>query len=248
MATPCSFAPISAPHIQNGRESRTACVSGACSISIHVQRTRGPAAWRRRGCHSRSCASFGSRSEFFAKSTRPGATCTSVSHTAAAGRAERRRDELEAVVPEVHVVARRTSSASRSRRARSARRCWRAASPCTRAARSSRRARPAVRPTASHDLRELGVLRDVALVAPVRSEHGARELREHAVLLGHEAAAHRLDAVHRERLRRADAHADEARPVLRGPCRSSGASAGTPPFAAAEAADLRPRTRCRSPR
>jgi len=35
---------------------------------------------RPRGCHSRNWASFGSRSLFLANSTRPGRTCTSVSH------------------------------------------------------------------------------------------------------------------------------------------------------------------------
>ena len=36
MATPFSFAPISAPHIQAGLLNITACVWGTCSISMYV--------------------------------------------------------------------------------------------------------------------------------------------------------------------------------------------------------------------
>jgi hypothetical protein len=42
IATRCSLAPISAPHIQNGRLMATAWVSRAWGISIHVQRTVAP--------------------------------------------------------------------------------------------------------------------------------------------------------------------------------------------------------------
>src|SRR4030066_118648 len=80
LTTPFSLAPISAPHIQKGRESNTAWVSAAWGISIQVQRTVASGPWVRRGCHSSSWASLGSRSEFLAKSTRPGATTTIVSH------------------------------------------------------------------------------------------------------------------------------------------------------------------------
>ena len=78
--TPCSFAPISASHIQNGRLSSTAWVWRTCPISIHVHRTLAPAGWLARGCQSRNWASFGSRSEFLANSTDPGRTTTMVSH------------------------------------------------------------------------------------------------------------------------------------------------------------------------
>ena len=59
MTTPCSLAPISAPHIQNGRESSTAWVVGAWSTVIHVQAEAGAAGWVRRGCQSSSWASAG---------------------------------------------------------------------------------------------------------------------------------------------------------------------------------------------
>ena len=39
IATPCWLAPISAPHIQNGRLSSTPWVRSTCGISIQVQRT-----------------------------------------------------------------------------------------------------------------------------------------------------------------------------------------------------------------
>ncbi len=81
MTTPCSFAPISAPHIQNGRLSSTAAVSVTCGISMWVQRTVDPGAWARRGCQSSSWASLGSRSEFLANSTSPSRTIATVSHT-----------------------------------------------------------------------------------------------------------------------------------------------------------------------
>jgi hypothetical protein len=47
MASPCSLAPISAPHIQKGRERSTAWVSAAWGISIQVQRKVAPAGWER---------------------------------------------------------------------------------------------------------------------------------------------------------------------------------------------------------
>ena len=70
IVTPCSLLPISAPHIQNGRLSSTACVARACGMVIQVQRTFSPAGYWRRGRQSSSCASFGSRSLFLANRTR----------------------------------------------------------------------------------------------------------------------------------------------------------------------------------
>ncbi len=81
IVTPCSLLPISAPHIQKGRLSSTACVRSTCGIRIHVQETSLPLGCRLAGCHSRSWASFGSRSEFLANSTRSLPTTTRVSHT-----------------------------------------------------------------------------------------------------------------------------------------------------------------------
>jgi hypothetical protein len=79
--TPCSLAPISAPHIQYGRLTRTAWVSATCSIVIPVHRNRAPGACNSRGCQSRRCASFGSRSEFLTNRTRSASTTTTGSHT-----------------------------------------------------------------------------------------------------------------------------------------------------------------------
>ena len=53
MTTPCSLAPISAPHIQKGRLSRTAWVRATWGTSIPVQRSEVPASWSAAGCHSR---------------------------------------------------------------------------------------------------------------------------------------------------------------------------------------------------
>ena len=54
-------------------------------------------------------------------------------------RLQRRAHQRQAIVAEEHRARRRTSSGCRSRRARSARRCWRAAAPCTRRSRWRRR-------------------------------------------------------------------------------------------------------------
>ena len=80
IATPAALAPISAPHIQNGRLMRIACVRGAWGISIQVQRTTVPGAWAAAGCHSSGWASLQSRSEFLASRTRSSTTTTTVSH------------------------------------------------------------------------------------------------------------------------------------------------------------------------
>ena len=80
MTTPCSLAPISAPHIHQGRESSTAWVWATWGMSIQVHDTRSPAAWSAAGTHSRGWASFGSRSLFLAKSTPSPVMVTIESH------------------------------------------------------------------------------------------------------------------------------------------------------------------------
>jgi hypothetical protein len=82
MTTPCSFAPISAPHIHQGCESRTALVCSTCGIEIQVQAmSDGSGPWSAAGYQRGTCDSFGSRSLFFANSTPSGVIETSVSHT-----------------------------------------------------------------------------------------------------------------------------------------------------------------------
>ena len=83
MATPCSLAPISAPHIHQGRESTMALVEATWGMSIQVQRRVLPASNSSDGTHSRNCASFGSRSLFLANRTPWSVTLTIVSHIAA---------------------------------------------------------------------------------------------------------------------------------------------------------------------
>ena len=82
ITTPCSLAPISAPHIHHGRLSSTAAVAGAWSISVHVQASRLPTSCCCAGCQVSTCASLGSRSLFLAKSTPSPARVTRVSHMA----------------------------------------------------------------------------------------------------------------------------------------------------------------------
>jgi hypothetical protein len=82
MATPCSLAPISAPHIQNGRLSISACVRRTCGITRQVQRSVAPGACSRAAIQPSTCASLGSRSQFLAKITRSGLTATKTSDMA----------------------------------------------------------------------------------------------------------------------------------------------------------------------
>jgi hypothetical protein len=79
IATPCSLAPISAPHIHQGWLSRTAWVRGTWSISLHVHRTR-CSSWSCAAYHRSTCASLGSRSLFLASSTPSRVRLTNVSH------------------------------------------------------------------------------------------------------------------------------------------------------------------------
>ena len=81
MTTPCSLAPISAPHIHHGRERRTAAVRATWGTVVQVQVTEDPAGCSAPDTHSRTWASFGSRSLFLAKSTPSSVTVTRVSHT-----------------------------------------------------------------------------------------------------------------------------------------------------------------------
>ncbi len=82
ITTPASFAPISAPQSHQGREIRIARVARTWATPTQVQRSSAPAGCTAAGCHSSSCASFGSRSLFFANSTPSSSTRTTVSHTA----------------------------------------------------------------------------------------------------------------------------------------------------------------------
>ena len=112
ITTPCSLAPISAPHIQNGRLSSTAWVRPAWAISIQVQRSFSPGRCSRRGRQSNLWPSLGSRSEFLAKSTRSGRTMTMVSHISAIiprprprrgrGRIENQKSKIENPQTVVH--------------------------------------------------------------------------------------------------------------------------------------------------
>ena len=94
ITTPCSLAPISAPHIHHGRDSSTAWVWATWGTSIHVHATRSSAAWSAAGTHSRGWASLGSRSLFLAKSTPSGVMVTIESHTGSPSRSTpNRRDQ-----------------------------------------------------------------------------------------------------------------------------------------------------------
>src|SRR5664280_2657802 len=81
MTTPCSLAPISAPHIHHGRDNSTAWVRVTWGTLIHVQATVVPSGWEVAGTQSRTCASLGSRSLFLANSSPSSVTRTRVSHT-----------------------------------------------------------------------------------------------------------------------------------------------------------------------
>src|SRR6056297_192442 len=84
ITTPCSLAPISAPHIHHGCETSTALVWATCGTEIHVQSTSSTSgSWSAAGYQRGICASFGSRSLFFANSTPSGVNETRVSHTPA---------------------------------------------------------------------------------------------------------------------------------------------------------------------
>src|ERR1035437_7240841 len=80
ITTPCSLAPISAPHIHHGRDTSTAWVWATCGISIQVQLTRSPAGWSEAGIHSSGWASLGSRSLFLANITPLSVMVTNESH------------------------------------------------------------------------------------------------------------------------------------------------------------------------
>ncbi len=80
ITTPCSLAPISAPHIHQGRESSTAWVWLTWGTSIHVHRTTASSGWSAAATHSRSWASLGSRSLFLANITPSAVMATNESH------------------------------------------------------------------------------------------------------------------------------------------------------------------------
>ncbi len=65
ITTPCSFAPISAPQIQNGRQSNTAWVRRTCGIVMYVHLRRELDSESVRARYSTHCASLRWRSLFF---------------------------------------------------------------------------------------------------------------------------------------------------------------------------------------
>ena len=89
ITTPCSLAPISAPHIHHGWLSRTAYVRGTWSISLQVHRSRVEVV-EVAGYQRSTWASLGSRSLFLANSTPSSVRLTRVSHMAARYCARRR--------------------------------------------------------------------------------------------------------------------------------------------------------------
>ena len=81
MATPYSFTPCSAPQIQVGHESRTACAPVSPMVRYWVRSVH-PFEERRPNGHV-TCTSPGGRSEFLAKTVPAGLRAQSVSHIVA---------------------------------------------------------------------------------------------------------------------------------------------------------------------
>ena len=84
MVTPCSLAPISAPHIHHGRETTVAWVLATCGIETQVSSAAAVEACSAAGVHSHSWASLTSRSLFLASTKPCSPRSTKVSHTLAA--------------------------------------------------------------------------------------------------------------------------------------------------------------------
>ena len=108
MTTPCSLAPISAPHIHQGLEISTALVWSTWGMSIQVQRQRLPAGWSAAATHSNNWDSLGWRSLFLANSTPSSVTATSESHIRtppAGGRPAGRRRERPGHRPPTQAIS-----------------------------------------------------------------------------------------------------------------------------------------------
>ena len=80
MTTPYSLAPISAPHIHQGRDRITALVCATWSTWVHVHASGTVTSWSADATQDRTWDSLASRSLFLAKMTPSAWTETMVSH------------------------------------------------------------------------------------------------------------------------------------------------------------------------